>query len=445
MTRRISLVAVCCSRASVRSRLRPRSSCEQAHVLDGDDGLVGEGLEQLDLRRRRTAPAPPRMTTIAPIGRPSRSIGTASTLRKPPAPRDLAARTSGSRLHDPRSWTTALVEDRPPGACVRRSGAIGNAPLRARRAPRACSCDGRRGGPARRRTGTTAPTSRAAQPHGASRRSCRRRAGRRSASSRSRAGSRWSPSAARAVSVRSRLRRSSSVNRRTFSMAMTAWSAKVWSSAIWLVGEGTDLGAADDDGADGAAFSQHRHAKYRAEAAVATRSLAGHGNSARRSAWTSATWTVAPIEHRAACHRPVDREGRVADSPDRQSGRGGRRRARRISVPTSRSTASERLAEPAALSAIASNTGWTSVGEPEMTRRISPVAVCCSSASVRSRLRASSSLNSRTFSMAMTAWSAKVFTSSICVAVKGLTSRRPQPIAPIGTPFRRIGTPRYER
>ena len=35
-----------------------------------------------------------------------------------------------------------------------------------------------------------------------------------------------------------------------------------------------------------------------------------------------------------------------------------------------------------------SNTGWTSVGELEMTRRISPVAVCCSSVSVRSRLRA---------------------------------------------------------
>ena len=61
-----------------------------------------------------------------------------------------------------------------------------------------------------------------------------------------------------------------------------------------------------------------------------------------------------------------------------------------------------------ALSAMVSKTGWTSVGELEMTRRISPVAVCCSRVSVRSRLRASSSWNSRTFSMAMTAWSAKV-------------------------------------
>ena len=44
-----------------------------------------------------------------------------------------------------------------------------------------------------------------------------------------------------------------------------------------------------------------------------------------------------------------------------------------------------------------------------MTRRISLVAVCCSNASVRSRLRSCNSLNSRTFSMAITAWSAKVF------------------------------------
>jgi hypothetical protein len=89
-----------------------------------------------------------------------------------------------------------------------------------------------------------------------------------------------------------------------------------------------------------------------------------------------------------------------------------------------------------------SKTGLTSVGEPEITLRMSLVAVCCSRVSVRSWLRASSSVNRPTFSMAMTAWSAKVFTSSIWVAVKGLTSRRPHPITPIGTPLRTIGMPR---
>ena len=70
-----------------------------------------------------------------------------------------------------------------------------------------------------------------------------------------------------------------------------------------------------------------------------------------------------------------------------------------------------------------SKTGWRSVGELLITRRISLVAVCCSSASLRSRLRASSSVNRRTFSMAMTAWSAKVLSSSICSSENGRTSR----------------------
>ncbi len=61
-----------------------------------------------------------------------------------------------------------------------------------------------------------------------------------------------------------------------------------------------------------------------------------------------------------------------------------------------------------ARSAITLNTGSISVGEPLIARKISPVAVCCSSVSDSSVFLASSSVNSRTFSMAMTAWSAKV-------------------------------------
>ncbi len=70
-----------------------------------------------------------------------------------------------------------------------------------------------------------------------------------------------------------------------------------------------------------------------------------------------------------------------------------------------------------ALATIASNTGWTSVCERLMTRRMSLVAVCVSSAVVSSRLLACSSVNSRTFSMAMTAWSAKVWSSAISSSV----------------------------
>ena len=52
------------------------------------------------------------------------------------------------------------------------------------------------------------------------------------------------------------------------------------------------------------------------------------------------------------------------------------------------------------MAAIASKVGCTSVGDPEMTRRISAVAVCCSKAS---RV----SVMSRAFSIAITACAAK--------------------------------------
>ena len=55
---------------------------EQAHVLDGDDRLVGEGLEQGDLpvvKGRSSA----REMTIVPSARPSRSMGTTRRVRKP--------------------------------------------------------------------------------------------------------------------------------------------------------------------------------------------------------------------------------------------------------------------------------------------------------------------------------------------------------------------------
>ena len=59
-----------------------------------------------------------------------------------------------------------------------------------------------------------------------------------------------------------------------------------------------------------------------------------------------------------------------------------------------------------------SNTACRSNAERLMTFSTSAVAVCCCSASVRSRVRACTSSNRRTFSIAMTAWSAKVCTSS---------------------------------
>src|SRR5215208_6101668 len=59
-----------------------------------------------------------------------------------------------------------------------------------------------------------------------------------------------------------------------------------------------------------------------------------------------------------------------------------------------------------------------------MTFSTSAVAVCCRSASVSSSVRACTSSKRRTFSIAITAWSAKVSTSSICLGVNGPGSNR---------------------
>ena len=66
---------------------------------------------------------------------------------------------------------------------------------------------------------------------------------------------------------------------------------------------------------------------------------------------------------------------------------------------------------------MASNTGCMSVGELLMTLRISAVAVWRSSDSLVS-------LKSRTFSIAITAWLAKLSTSATCVSLNGRTSGR---------------------
>ena len=60
-----------------------------------------------------------------------------------------------------------------------------------------------------------------------------------------------------------------------------------------------------------------------------------------------------------------------------------------------------------AFSSMAWNTGSSSPGELEMTFSTSEVAVCCSSNSERSSVRWRSSLSSRVFSIAITAWAAK--------------------------------------
>ena len=88
-----------------------------------------------------------------------------------------------------------------------------------------------------------------------------------------------------------------------------------------------------------------------------------------------------------------------------------------------------------------SNTGCKSVGELEMTWRISLVAVCCSRASVTARFRClAAPRSSRAFSMAITAWSAKVRSRPTCGSGNSPVASRVMLSAPMGTPSRSMGT-----
>ena len=236
ITRRISPVAVCCSRLSVRLAVARLQLFEQPDVLDGDDRLIGEGLEELDLSSGKS-PVADRITLIAPMGWPSRSIGTARHSESPPLPK--APHRAGHRYATwvgsactSEIWTTLRCRIARPVA-VSSSAGRGRAP-RSAASPSGVRPDRRRSAPfsVNRTTKQNSPSHRCWR----SGRACRTPAGRRSAT-----GDDPQDLGRRRLllqaSVSSRLRASSSWNRRTFSMAMTAWSAKVWSRATCRVRE----------------------------------------------------------------------------------------------------------------------------------------------------------------------------------------------------------------
>ena len=194
-----------------------------------------------------------------------------------------------------------------------------------------------------------------------------------------------------------------SLNRRAFSIAITAWSAKVCSRAISARRERPDPVAQQRDHADRLALAQHRHRQHRAEAAPrlaararrGTRSSMQRNDVARRGSSRRSRNARPATERAVASAARADRVGRrvgavvavivqqlaVDAQPDAAAfapGTAARRARRRRRTPAARRSAS-------AL----------------MTCSISAVAVCRSSASLVS-------LNRRTFSIAITAWSAKV-------------------------------------
>ena len=108
---------------------------EQAHVLDGDDGLVGEGLQEVDLLVGEGPPARARQTTIAPMGMPSREASApragfaaaaamvtrsgCSVLGIERRVRDVR-RPRGSRIARPESVSRAMAADTPAAAAIPR-------------------------------------------------------------------------------------------------------------------------------------------------------------------------------------------------------------------------------------------------------------------------------------------------------------------------------------
>jgi len=90
------------------------------------------------------------------------------------------------------------------------------------------------------------------------------------------------------------------------------------------------------------------------------------------------------------------------------------------------------------LSRIFVNTGCGSAIEPEITPSTSAEAFCCSSASLVS-------LKSRTFSMAITAWLAKVRSRASWFSLNGRASARRIMIEPMASPPRMSGVARMVR
>ncbi len=190
------------------------------------------------------------------------------------------------------------------------------------------------------------------------------------------------------------VRASSSVNRRTFSIAMTAWSAKVCKRAICFSGNRPGVGRPTVMLPIAAPLRINGIAKtLRKPPFTAFSFTAKSGSSSTSTIETTLQLCTARLEAFPLPTR-VGKDLRTALAPS------GSTLASADSLTNSPSKVVT-MAELAlhrfnAAAAIVSNTGCTSLGERLITRRISLVAVCRSSASFVS-------LNSRTFSIAITA------------------------------------------
>ncbi|MEY9883869.1 hypothetical protein ABIA43_005403 [Bradyrhizobium sp. USDA 328] len=197
-----------------------------------------------------------------------------------------------------------------------------------------------------------------------------------------------------------------SLNSRAFSMAITAWSAKVWSSC-------TRSGAKAPVSARVTLIMPTGAPRFISGMNSTLRKPRSRANS-RFSSGTSAAslsgnWIVSPSRTSAKVGKSAILRGNDALSPSSASGLVGVNATRCSSSPMNWSTVAEKPPSRCfELDAIAAKTGRASEGEAAMVRRISALALW------RSRAIASS-LRSRAFSAA----------SSAAISFGGLVIRNP--------------------
>jgi hypothetical protein len=105
-----------------------------------------------------------------------------------------------------------------------------------------------------------------------------------------------------------------------------------------------------------------------------------------------------PFDHRATAHRPAVKGDITGGHWSMMCNE-----AQHVSVDAQHHDIKVASHRRAALRAIVSNTGWTTVGELAITPNTSDVAVCHANASASSRLNACSASNRRKFSTAVAA------------------------------------------
>ncbi len=202
-----------------------------------------------------------------------------------------------------------------------------------------------------------------------------------------------------------------SLNSRTFSIAITAWSAKVLTSSICFSVKGrTSLRRMRMAPNALLSLTSGTASVVRCpNSRDGARASGKSSNAATMSSMCITDWsmiarpTVLPLVNGKVCATPFNSPKPVTYL--------------KVSPSTRYRRASGASHSCAARCVTVSRTGITSVGLLLITRRISAIEVCRCSASLIS-------VNSRAFSMAITAWLAKVLTRSICFCVNGRTSGR---------------------